>query len=64
MELREQVEKDGFSLEFDKPILEKIYGDRDKNRLQEDLYDTYLIGMGTSEVSEEERVREDYVTPA
>ena len=64
VKLREQVEKDGFSLEFDKPILEKIYGDRDKNRLQEDLYDDYLIWMGTSEVSEEERVREDYVTPA
>jgi hypothetical protein len=59
-ELREQVEKDGFNLEYDKVILEKIYGDRDKKRLQEDFYDSYLVWMATSEVSEEERVREGY----
>jgi hypothetical protein len=64
VKLREQVEKDGFSLEYNKAILEKIYGDRDENRLQEDLYDSYLTWMGTSEVSEEERAREDYASAA
>ncbi len=63
VELREQVEKDGLSLEFEKAILGRIYGDRDENRLQEDLYDDYLNWMVTAEVSEEERVREAYASP-
>ena len=63
VELREQVERDGFSLAYNEEILEKIYGDREDNRLQEDLYDSYLAWMGTSKVSEEEREREGYASP-
>jgi ATP-dependent Lon protease len=61
--LREQVEKDGFNSEYNRPILEKIYGDRDENRLREDLYDSYEMWLDTSEVPEEERVREGYASP-
>jgi hypothetical protein len=63
VELREQVEKDGFNLEYDKTILEKIYGDRGENRLREDLYDSYAIWLVTSQAPEEERVREGYASP-
>src|SRR5713101_3276263 len=43
LKLREQVEKDSFHPECDRPILEEIYGDRDENRLREDLYNSYEI---------------------
>ena len=63
-QLRKQFEEDGFNLEYDKQILEKIYGDRDDNRLHADLYESYEDWVATSAVPEEERVREGYASPA
>jgi hypothetical protein len=62
-ELRKRFEGDGFNLEYDKAILEKIYGDHEENRLRDDLYDSYETWMDTSQTSEEERVREGYASP-
>jgi hypothetical protein len=62
-ELREQIEKDGLNPENDKTILETIYGDREENRLREDLYDSYAIWLDTSQVSEEERLRKRCLSP-
>ncbi len=63
-QLREQVDEDGFNLDFDKPILETIYGDRDENRLREDLYERYEDWVATSAAPSEERAREGYASPA
>ncbi len=63
-ELRKQVEEDGFNLEYDEPILEMIYGDRDENRLRGGLYQSYETWLNTSEVPKEERGREGYASPA
>jgi len=62
-ELQAQIKKKGFNVEYDKVILEKVYGDRDDNRLREDLYGSYVVWQNTSETSEEERVRENYASP-
>ena len=62
-ELREGIENYGFQSKRDGAILEKIYGDLDKDRLHETLYDAYAIWLGTSSVSEEEREREGYASP-
>jgi hypothetical protein len=62
-ELREQIENDGLNLENDKTILERIYGDREENRLCDDFCDLYLILLAVSQSSEEERLREGCVSP-
>jgi hypothetical protein len=62
-ELRKHFDRVGFNLEFDKAILEKIYGDHEENRLREDLYDSYEGWLDTSQVPAEERVREGYAAP-
>jgi ATP-dependent Lon protease len=62
-ELRKHFERDGFNPEYDKAILERIYGDRGENRLREDLYDSYEDWLDTSQGSEEERVRDGYASP-
>jgi hypothetical protein len=63
-ELRKQVEDADFNQDCDTPILEIIYGDRDKNRLREDLYDSYQAWLETSQCSKEERDCEGYASPA
>ena len=63
-ELHEQIEKNGLNPKSDHAPLEKIYGDREQDRLREDLYDSYQIWLDTSEDSEEERAREGYASPA
>ena len=62
-QLRRHVNEHGFNLEFDKRILEKIYGDHREQRLREDLYDSYEIWRQTSQTPEEERLREGYALP-
>jgi len=62
-ELRRHVEKHGFNLEFDKRILETIYGDHRAQRLRKDLCDSYEIWQQASQTPEEERLREDYASP-
>lgn len=62
-QLRRHIYEHGFNLEFDKRILEKIYGDHRKQRLREDLYDSYEIWLQTSQTPEEERLRENYALP-
>lgn len=63
-ELRKQVEDDDFIQEDDTPILQIIYGDREENRLREDLYDLYETWVSTSAASKEEREREGYASPS
>jgi hypothetical protein len=63
-QLRKQVADDDFNQDCDTPILEKIYGDRDENRLREDLYDSYESWLETSQCSKEERECEGYDSPA
>ncbi len=62
-ELREGIENDGFNEERDIAMLQKIFGERGRSRLREDLYDTYDVWLGTAAVDEEERKREGYATP-
>ncbi len=62
-QLRRHVKEHGFNLEFDKRILEKIYGDHREQRLREDLYDSYEIWQQTSQTPEEERLRDGYALP-
>jgi hypothetical protein len=62
-QLREQIEKDGLNPENDKTILERIYGDREENRLCDDFCDDYLILLTISQFSEEERLRKRCVSP-
>ena len=59
-QLRRHVKEHGFNLEFDKRILEKIYGDDREQRLREDLYDSYESWQQTSQTPEEERLRDGY----
>ncbi len=63
-ELRNHIEDDEFNQDFDIPILETIYGDRDENRLREDLYDSYETWLETSQCLKEERECEGYASPA
>jgi len=63
-DLRKQVEDGDFNQDRDLPILEIIYGDRDGNRLREDLYDSYESWLETSQCSKEERECEGYASPA
>jgi hypothetical protein len=62
-QLREHIKKDGFNLEKDKTILQRIYGDREENRLRGDFCDSYLILLADSQSSEEERPREGCASP-
>ncbi len=62
-ELRQGIEEGGFDPERDTPILERIYGALSKDHLRKTLYDAYVIWVGTSRVSEEERERGGYATP-
>ncbi|HVS88632.1 MAG TPA: hypothetical protein VHF01_10490 [Candidatus Acidoferrum sp.] len=62
-QLREQIEKDGLNPENDKTVLERIYGDREENRLCDDFCDLYLILLAVSQFSEEERLRKGCVSP-
>jgi hypothetical protein len=62
-ELRRQIKENDLNREQDTALLEKIYGDRDANRLREDLYNSYETWLDTSEGPEEERVREGYASP-
>jgi hypothetical protein len=61
--LQEQIERNGFDTEADEDILEKIYGSRDDTRFREDLYDFYLMCLGTANVSEEDRERKGLHSP-
>src|SRR5260370_34436686 len=61
-QLREQIEKDGLNQENDKSILERIYGDREENRLCGDFCDRYLSLLADSQYSEEERLRKGNVS--
>ncbi len=61
-ELRQGIEIEGFDPERDTPILERIYGESDKNRLRKTLYEAYEIWLCTSNASEEEREREGYAS--
>ncbi len=63
-ELRQEIEEAGFNPEQDALTLRTVYGDRDENRLREDLYDLYEAWLETSECSREEREREGYASPA
>jgi hypothetical protein len=62
-QLREQIAKVGLNPENDKTILERIYGDREDNRLREDLYDSYETWLDTSQTSEEECLRKRCISP-
>ncbi len=62
-QLREQIGKDGLNPENDRTILERIYGDREENRLRGDFCDFYLVLLGVSQSSEEERLRKGCVSP-
>jgi hypothetical protein len=62
-ELREQIETEGLNLENDITILQRIYGEREENRLHDNFCDFYLIFLAISQYSEEERLREGCVSP-
>lgn len=57
-QLRERFRQHGESPEDDEMILEKIYGDREKGRLQEDTYDWYLKCLDAFPDSDEEPAHE------
>ncbi len=63
-ELREGIQEVGLRPEQDILILQRIYGSRDEQRLDEDLYDSYEAWLQTAETAEEEREREGYASPA
>jgi hypothetical protein len=63
-ELRDAIKSGSFERERDTSFLTSIYGGRDEDQLEETLYDTYSIWLGTSECSEEERQHENYATPS
>lgn len=56
--------EEGFTQVRDTLLLGRIYGGRDKHPLRENLYDSYEIWLSTSQAPKEERVREDYASPA
>jgi len=66
-ELKESLDKEGFDAEFDKAILTKLYGsykewDQEEN-WRKTLFDSYLVWLGTSLCSEEERKEKGYASP-
>jgi hypothetical protein len=61
-ELRQEIESNGFDKKQDTAVLEKIYGPFTESG--KTLFQTYVIWLGTANVSEEERQREGYETPA
>jgi hypothetical protein len=58
-----ELKLEGFDPGRDASTLERIYGESDKNRLHETLYNAYEIWLSTSNASEEEREREGYASP-
>jgi hypothetical protein len=66
-ELKESLDEEGFSPEFDKAILTKLYGsyeERDeKENWKKTLFDSYLVWLNTSQCPDEERKQKGYATP-
>ena len=62
-ELREGIEQKGFQPE-DESILQRIYGDYDREQLNENLYDEYKAWLHTAGASEVERLAHGYASPA
>ncbi len=63
VELRESFSAKGFRPE-DEGILEQIYGESDRDHLNENLYDGYLIWFHTAGASHVERYAHGYASPA
>ncbi len=63
-QLRRGIEGAGFDQERDLVLLEKIYGIADEGQSGLDLFRSYLTWSETAKVSDEEREREGYASPA
>jgi hypothetical protein len=61
-ELHEAFAVKGFQPD-DEEILQEIYGDPERSKLNEDLYDEYRIWLQTAGASEVERIAKGYASP-
>jgi hypothetical protein len=57
VDVRRGIKTDGLNEERNGVLLQKIYGDSKKTKLQHNLYHEYLVWLNTSRATEEERQR-------
>ena len=62
-QLKNGIEQNGFDADWDKTILEKIYGVDDEDGWQETLFSSYVLWLNTSLASDEERQEKRFASP-
>lgn len=62
-DLKRAISANGFDSEYDRSILNKLYGRTDDNSLNNEIYKSYLAWQDTSLCEEQERKENGYASP-